>query len=192
METLIVNTKVALPKPGRKAPKMDKHEFINVLYGEYLKVTKDTGDIQSDTDLIHNIIGTDYEYTDTVFSKLWEDIEKVEGLRGAENYEMKEIAITESGVPYVIIMAGNDWEEPALYMIYWDGKKLRGYVPTYGNCFNRKTKSLFGNDDEMDAEFLAKELKNIFLEDETFYSTYRLTFDIDKCKEDFEHRIIAI
>ena len=40
---------------------------------------------------------------------------------------------------------GGDWENPVYHIIYWDGKKLRGYIPTDGNPFNRKTKQAYGN-----------------------------------------------
>lgn len=32
-------------------------------------------------------------------------------------------------------LAGGDWEEPVAFVVYHDGKDLRGYVPTEGNSF---------------------------------------------------------
>jgi hypothetical protein len=32
-------------------------------------------------------------------------------------------------------LAGGDWEEPVVFVVYHDGKDLRGYVPTAGNSF---------------------------------------------------------
>lgn len=55
-----------------------------------------------------------------------------------------------NGMPYLGIIAGGDWEFPIFFMIYWDGKKLRGYIPTKGNPWNRKAKSAYGNDEESD------------------------------------------
>jgi hypothetical protein len=49
---------------------------------------------------------------------------------------------------YLGCMGGGDWEFPVFYIIYWDGKKLRGYVPTDGNMFNRSTMMAYGNDGE--------------------------------------------
>jgi hypothetical protein len=46
--------------------------------------------------------------------------------------------------------AGGDWEYPVFFLIYWDGKKLRGYVPTDGNPWNTATKQAFGNDGAAD------------------------------------------
>lgn len=191
-DVIFVNTNVALSKPGRKAPKMSIEQFINILADVYKKATGSALTEQKDDRIVCELIGEAYfESESNLFATLENDI-KVIGLWGAENFNCISIAMTKSGVPYAIMMAGGDWELPALYMVYWDGQRLRGYVPTYGNCFNRKTKELFGNDEEMDAEFLAKELKMRIDEFENFWNTFNLTYDIDKCKEDFEHRIVAI
>lgn len=47
--------------------------------------------------------------------------------------------------------AGGDWEVPVFFIVYWDGKKLRAYIPTDGNPYNLKEKRAFGNHDS-DAE----------------------------------------
>jgi len=47
--------------------------------------------------------------------------------------------------------AGGDWEHPVFFIIYYDGKKLRAYIPTDGNPWNTDTKSAYGNHkDEID------------------------------------------
>ncbi len=43
--------------------------------------------------------------------------------------------------------AGGDWEFPICFIIYWDGKKLRGYIPEDGNAYNKKTKIAYGSED---------------------------------------------
>ena len=50
-----------------------------------------------------------------------------------------------NGVSYLGVVAGGDWERPMLYIIYWDGAKLRAYIPTDGNPWDKKTKSAYGN-----------------------------------------------
>ena len=40
------------------------------------------------------------------------------------------------------------------FIIYWDGKKLRAYVPTDGNPWNTDTKEAYGNDEEKDEDKL--------------------------------------
>jgi hypothetical protein len=46
-------------------------------------------------------------------------------------------------------VAGGDWEAPLLYVLYWDGRELRGYVPTKGNPFNTDTKTAYGSEHEV-------------------------------------------
>ena len=56
-----------------------------------------------------------------------------------------------NGMVYEAHSAGGDWESPVYFIIYWDGKKLRGYIPTDGNPWNRTTKMAFGNPEEYSA-----------------------------------------
>lgn len=44
--------------------------------------------------------------------------------------------------------AGGDWESPVSFIIYWDGKKFRAYIPEEGNTFNKQKRSAWGNNDE--------------------------------------------
>jgi hypothetical protein len=53
--------------------------------------------------------------------------------------------VAPNGLPYWGDCAGGDWEIPIFYIIYWDGKKLRAYIPTEGNPWNTDTKSAYGN-----------------------------------------------
>lgn len=55
-----------------------------------------------------------------------------------------------NGMNFVGCMAGGDWEYPVHYVVYWDGKKIRGYVPTNGNTFNVKTKTAYGSEQDSD------------------------------------------
>lgn len=59
---------------------------------------------------------------------------------------------TENGLTWCGFAAGGDWEHPVFFMVYWDGKKLRGYVPTDGNPWNSITKQAYGNDEEKDLQ----------------------------------------
>ncbi len=65
-----------------------------------------------------------------------------------ENLDVTAEKTTPRGVPYLQIRTGGDWETPLIAMIYFDGKKLRGYVPKDGNSYNHKAKSAFGNNDD--------------------------------------------
>jgi len=60
----------------------------------------------------------------------------------------------DNGLSFLGVNGGGDWEYPLFYLIYWDGKALRGYIPKEGNSWNYHTHEAFGNDDEADVEFL--------------------------------------
>lgn len=88
--------------------------------------------------------------------KIEDDLKKVEF--DDENCDFKE----SRGYPYSGLLgykrfgdltflgcqAGGDWEYPIFFIIYYDGKQLRAYIPSKGNCWNRKTKSAYGNNDD--------------------------------------------
>lgn len=81
-----------------------------------------------------------------LFCKLEKDLGKIEF--DFENFsELEDYRITSFGVPYLLCWAGGDWEYPVYFMIYWDGKSLRGYIPTKGNTFRKDTKTAFGSEE---------------------------------------------
>ena len=53
-----------------------------------------------------------------------------------------------NGLTYLGITAGGDWETPLFYIIYWDGQKLRAYIPTDGNFWNTDTNTAYGSEGE--------------------------------------------
>jgi len=55
-----------------------------------------------------------------------------------------------NGMPFLGVSAGGDWETPLVFIIYWDGKSLRAYIPTDGNPWNTDTKMAYGNDEDAD------------------------------------------
>lgn len=63
-----------------------------------------------------------------------------------ENMTVTAERVTPDGVPYLQIRAGGDWETPLVCIIYFDGRKMRGYVPKDGNSYNHGAKAAFGND----------------------------------------------
>ena len=50
------------------------------------------------------------------------------------------------------MVAGGDWESPVFFIVYFDGDRLRVYIPTLGNPWNTNTKRAYGNDKEADWE----------------------------------------
>lgn len=74
-----------------------------------------------------------------------------------------------NGLTFCGMCAGGDWEHPVFFIIYWDGKKLRAYIPTDGNPWNLMTKEAYGNDEEADAADAKKRWPEHFDETDTDY-----------------------
>ncbi len=85
-----------------------------------------------------------------------------------ENMDVTAEKMTPGGVPYLLIRAGGDWEAPLQCIIYFDGKKLRGYVPKDGNSYNHKEKAAFGNNDS-DAAVATKQFGKDFTQGDGYY-----------------------
>lgn len=92
-----------------------------------------------------------------------------------------------SGLTYCGIAAGGDWEHPVFFIVYWDGKKLRGYVPTEGNPWNTDTKSAYGNDDEADAKNAHKRWPDLY--DGSEIDTGDFEFNPELIRKDITERI---
>lgn len=51
-----------------------------------------------------------------------------------------------NGVAFASCRAGGDWEMPLRFFVYFDGKDIRGYIPTEGNFFNKLCNIAFGSE----------------------------------------------
>ncbi len=51
-----------------------------------------------------------------------------------------------NGFSFLGCWAGGDWETPVYFILYWDGEKVRGYVPEDGNTFNSKYRTAYGSE----------------------------------------------
>lgn len=80
--------------------------------------------------------------------KISTDLRKIDV--STENVLLEAERMTKDGVPYLEMRIGGDWECPVVAIVYYDGKNLRGYIPTKGNSYNHKAKAAFGNDEEGD------------------------------------------
>jgi len=65
-----------------------------------------------------------------------------------ENRDPQGFHTLDNGLTFLGGEAGGDWEYPVKFIIYWDGKKLRAYIPTEGNYFNRTLKCAYGSEAE--------------------------------------------
>lgn len=63
-------------------------------------------------------------------------------------YKLGGLQTLDNGFTFLGCAAGGDWEQPVFFIIYWDGSKLRGYIPTEGNVWNKKYKTAYGSEQE--------------------------------------------
>ena len=106
---------------------------------------------------IENTLGEnyDYRYLTPIVKK---DLDKVDfstenfdaGQDGFTHKDLVGYHMLSNGMSILGVSAGGDWEWPIFYCIYFDGKKLRGYIPEKGNTWNTDTKKAYGNDPKTD------------------------------------------
>lgn len=106
----------------------------------------------------------------------------------AENIIDEDSGKTSTGINYVSFGYGGDWEQPAMAFIYWDGSRLRGYLPLKGNLINTVNKSAFGNGYDQtpnsDDVYCLKEFGK------TYDDVYdQLNINFSACLEDFSSRV---
>lgn len=65
----------------------------------------------------------------------------------------------DNGFTFWGMWAGGDWEYPVFFIVYWDGKGLRGYIPEDGNAFNKVFRTAYGSEGEKDVEIKASHRK---------------------------------
>ena len=92
----------------------------------------------------------------------------------------------DDGFNYLSCYAGGDWEHPVCFILYWDGKQIRGYVPTEGNCWNYKTKKAFGNDELQDQLFITTRYN---VTDNTWHEHVDQMYDLDKMQWEIRNHI---
>jgi DNA 3'-phosphatase len=111
-------------------------------------------------------------------SQIKKDLSKVEfdeeALTDAttEIRELKKVVgfhTLDNGLSFLGVTTRSESEEPLFFIVYWDGKKLRAYLPTDGNVWNTATKAAYNAGEtklEFDAEKLLKDIgERIAVED---------------------------
>lgn len=94
----------------------------------------------------------------------------------------------DNGLTFCGMYAGGDWEYPVHWIVYWDGKKLRGYIPTEGNPYNTDTKRAYGNDEKADAKNAKKRWPDVYKSDEVESDDFDA--DEDAMIEDIKQRLV--
>ena len=195
-QIIYLNKDVKLKKGGRKAVCITEEEFDEIISKLKNKAEKLGYCVDCTYGGKYAWIASSAFYE--VFSKARLDVSKIDF--DFENFEIDDtIFVTSQGVPYLQCLAGGDWEIPIRFFIYYDGKTMRGYVPTKGNPFNRKAKSAIGNTDEgknNDNVFILKELfSNVpeydddEFEEDLFDNWDLIEIQDNWCLEDFESRL---
>lgn len=188
-----INMDVNMPNGGRTAHKMSDAEF----YEKIKELRKEIlGDKYENTDNKNRLLGTfaEFRYKDgKSLSKLKDDLKKI--THDLENCDVKGGLRHHDGLPYILMSAGGDWEFYIYFMIYYDGKNFRGYIPEHGNVYNRDTMTAIGNDHEADRKFVYNNLKKyISDEDDDELATRalrNLSYIDEEIIEDFEKRVVV-
>jgi hypothetical protein len=121
----------------------------------------------------------------------------------------------DNGLTFFGFAVGGDWELPVYMIVYFDGKKLRLYTPSYGNLVNLDFKSALGSEDT-DCKNIDKIIKKyeklgVYPEDEddffdrpavTYLAQYGIdedgfdcgeaNYNWDAIKQDIEARIEVV
>lgn len=165
------NTKVSLRTGGRKAPK-----------GGVDRLKQLIPDLKSGEsyELYKYLLENKSKGVEKDLSKYEVDFENIGDIK---------LGTTKSGIDYLTLWVGGDWESPVQIFLYWDGKQYRGYIPLKGNAINTVNKSAFGNDEDEDEAYLKKEFK---LKEYTGEEVDEIEINFDMCLEDFESRLEVI
>jgi len=131
----------------RYAPAMSQSDLRQIIIDKAIAddFVEDYGEIDRANPEMWRIVHMLLEESLPEVEKDWSKIDF-----STENLDVTGELSTPDGVPYIRLRTGGDWESPLVAIIYFDGKKLRGYVPKDGNTYNHRTKAAFGNDDKND------------------------------------------
>lgn len=164
----ILNLDAKFKMGGRKIAKITEQEFHNEIkkfFKKYPNIWPEPDGTSFDTSLDRFVpavagLGVGYEGIDCQIRKDFKGVEV-----DLENQEVDGgLRFTPSGCPYVVGWVGGDWEVPVLFVIYYDGKEMRAYVPKCGNTWRtykkddgKMGKIALGNLDD-DDEYVYKDL----------------------------------
>lgn len=95
-----------------------------------------------------------------------------------------------NGLTYIAVRGGGDAEVPFYFIIYWDGKALRAYIPTKGNTWNTDTGKAYGHDPEADLLNARERFPGHFRDDSTGDDLYTLDGEVKVMLADIEQRLV--
>jgi len=132
--------------------------------------------------------------------KVCEDLGKVHF--GIENLELKPeeayagadsvigFRTLPNGLTYLGVLAGGDWEQDLVFIVYWDGRQLRGYIPTQGNPWNTETKKAYGNNYLADLRNAKSRFGDRMSEGASYDGSVDVDVDGAAVIADIQHRIV--
>lgn len=134
----------------RYAPVMSSEDLQQMLIDRALKnnYVEDYRDHDPANPDMTGII--DMLFAEDLLNDVFKDWNKIDF--STENLEVTGEKTTPDGIPYIEVYTGGDWESPLVAILYFDGKKFRGYVPKDGNTYNHRAKAAFGNSDDDDEQ----------------------------------------
>ena len=172
-----INDDVKLKVGGRNAVKISEDELWKKIVSRARKVgediDEDTEDEGPDADSAYEFIREIICCDETVCKDIKYNVDAENILVASDaSDEDKYVGIhtLANGFTFYGIIMGGDWEIPAFLIIYWDGKKLRAYIPSDGNLINLDCKCAFGSEedklDDAKEEKLLKKYKKLGIEPE--------------------------
>jgi hypothetical protein len=69
-----------------------------------------------------------------------------------------------NGLSTLGVLSGGDWETPVFFIIYFDGKELRAYIPKHGNVYDKKEKRAYDTEhnDKHDINLITNDILERF------------------------------
>ena len=161
-----INDDVKLKKGGRFAPIISMDKFKQILLNKAHKIEMQDDFLEEDDYEFNEDFDFDDDYClyllfnafledETLMkdAKYIFDFENTIGLLKENIYFKKDIGshligfhTLSNGIPFLGFVAGGDWETPIFAIYYYDGKRIRMYIPSYGNTINLDTKTAFGSE----------------------------------------------
>jgi hypothetical protein len=147
-----VNDDVKLKNGGRNAAKISEEELWKKIVARAQSVGDDCEDEEDDGydgenawRFVQNLM-----WCDPIIKKdIKFNVDRENVLTPEDGYdEYLGMHTLPNGLTYYGIIMGGDWEIPMFMIIYWDGKKLRCYIPSYGNLVNLDFGCAFGSEED--------------------------------------------
>lgn len=137
-------------------------KFASAYVREFPSVGTDTTSPLSEVNgniCINDDVELYFEFFESVIQSLEKDLMKVafdiENLEcvvsqyaedGGNEKDFLGYHVLENGFEFIGFLACGDWEEPVYFIVYHDGKKLRGYIPVCGNTYDTDFGCAFGSE----------------------------------------------